>query len=1279
MRVHGVSPPATNIEPAPRGRAGRTAWWMRRVLAGLALVAVVAVAVVVLAAGSLDRPWLKGRVQALVRASGGVDVDYRALRFRWLSGLEVDDLVVRSPPELRALAPDLLRAGRLEARWSLSSLLRRGPGIERLAVSDVAVAVVVDELGHTSFDALSAPSPRVPAVPLSRQAGAWLGAPPPVGQIDVARVALAVIRTDHGRVIERDAMDGVALTMSVEPAAAGWRVHAAAGSPASPLGLALERSRDGLPASAARASLWASAVVTPRALNATVDLRVLEQSFVARLGADDWLHVEASARFDPDAHRTEITLDRLKAAGGAATAEASLELPDSGDPLVRHAHGDIDLARLLAWAPPDLVPVTVERGRIRFQIDSFVAGSVPRLAEGGAVAVDVDVSSATLRLAAGPVAVEGGTLSLHGQPGPGGGMAANGSARIAGVEVDSGNNHVGARDLAVDIDGQQAGDGSLTGRVALRFGVLEARAATALTARDGRCELHVDGLHADAAEPLATRGDLALSVGLASLDVRSPGSRTTADRFALRAHTRLEGAPPYAAEVEASASRARVFGGGARPVADGPASAEVRLHDVFPDAEHPLASRGVVHAALDCGEGHLVLDATKAADSVDYALHARAGSMKAARPFLPAGLARAGAWDPMAVAVRSNGHVERLGGSDPELRQDTEILVDRLAFGGVAARSLSFTLRSKGTALHQEASAELQARALALDDGAAADDHVALSVTLDREHPSLRLHVETAGRAAANLSASLSFDRSRRAVVFDVDGRLAGLAPLAPVVSSLHGLEGFDLSKLELGIAARGALLGVVAGVGRDGAFELEPHPTRTAGVEGTVDAHIANLRWARGDTALVAPAAAWHGELHVAGARRTVQGHFGAAAVRLGVGHNEVDLSGVSDDASAVVTGDLADPETELTQRVAVQAVQQDFLPDYPVGDVALTASVQRDPDGLVHVSEMKIFNGAGGTEVGLTAGVDLGAGRRRMSLTADLAQDLASLSSVPDRFAGRGKVRMEAKVESADMSTFRTLVDVKIDDVHVRMPRAGVDVESVDGEIPIAATFEVRKAGKTGETAVTMRRDGQSNPYSMLRFADQHALVHRGGFISIASLKTPLFSIAPLAGNLDVDQNVVSLRQFEMGIRGGQVTGQCSLDWDGPKSTLELHVRANGVQSSHGEPFDGNIAVVIAAGDRTVEGRAEILRIGRHHLLDLLDMQDPMRADAAMNRIRGALGFGYPKRLRLAFDHGFASARLELGGLASLVSIDELRGIPMGPIVDKFVARLLDTKERP
>ncbi len=383
-----------------------------------------------------------------------------------------------------------------------------------------------------------------------------------------------------------------------------------------------------------------------------------------------------------------------------------------------------------------------------------------------------------------------------------------------------------------------------------------------------------------------------------------------------------------------------------------------------------------------------------------------------------------------------------------------------------------------------------------------------------------------------------------------------------------------------------------------------------------------------------------------------------------------------IRDEASATVIGNLADPEIALTQRLSVRAVEQTVLPEYPMGDLAFALSAERGPEGVVHIPDMRVANGLGGTALTLSGNVDLSEGRRTLSVTTSLTQDLARLSTIPERFKGRGKVAVDANVTSPDFVHYNVRAAVKGEDVTVTLSRLGVEVETANGEVPITVALEV------GENGVALQRSEKRSPYSMLRFADQHPLLNRSGFLSIARLKTPFVSTAPLVGNLAIEQNVVSLRQFEMGVRGGTITGQCGVEWDGPKSTLELHVRASGVQSSHGEPFDGNIAVAISAADRTINGRAEILRIGERHLLDLLDLQDPLHVDPAMNRIRTAMRFGYPDSLRLVFDHGFASAHLELGGLARLVSIGELRGIPMGPIVDKMITRMLEapnTKETP
>ncbi|MGH7439436.1 MAG: hypothetical protein ACRENE_27420, partial [Polyangiaceae bacterium] len=442
-------------------------------------------------------------------------------------------------------------------------------------------------------------------------------------------------------------------------------------------------------------------------------------------------------------------------------------------------------------------------------------------------------------------------------------------------------------------------------------------------------------------------------------------------------------------------------------------------------------------------------------------------------------------------------------------------------------------------------------------------------------------------------------------------------------------------------------------------------------GLEGAAELHATHVGWTAGDDGVIAPEVSWRGDFHHTPGKQTVDSHLELGALHLDLGPRDVDVSGLRDDTSIALKGDLADPTVALEDHMTVRGVQQDFAPEYPLGDVALHVTGDRETNGLIRLTDVAFQNREAGTILGVSGNMQLGAGRHTLSLTTHLAQDLGRLTRAPERFTGHGSVTVDGTVLSPDLAQLRIRASVKAAGVDVTVPRAGVEVRRVDGEVPVNVSLGLTKDG------VELRHDESRSPYSTLRFTDQHPLLNRSGFLSIGSIKTPYVTIAPLVGNLAIEQRFISLQQFEMGVRGGTITGQMGLDWEGPKSTLELHVRATGVQSSHGEPFDGNIAVLVSAGDRTVQGRAEILRIGERHLLDLLDLQDPTHADPAMNRIRTALLFGYPDRLRLSFDHGFLSARLELGGLARLVSISEIRGIPIGPLVDRMLQRPPDKPE--
>lgn len=1141
------------------------------------LDAVFALVIGLVAGGAFDlnRPWIKSRVLAWVHSSIGLEADYASARLLSLHGVEVDDLVIRG-----RVPAESLHAHHASARWSFFG---RGPTLERVDVTDVTLTVVIDE--------------QPPSLPLSHRAGQVLASPPPMTELHASRVNIATVWTNGGRVMETDAIRGLEIAAVAEPSANGWRVRGRADAPRA---VDLTRDREGS-IERARATFALVADMSTSALTIASNADVLGTGEV---------HVDATARFEPANHRIAIAVDDVRVAG-AATAKASIRLPDEGDALLEHAEGDLDGARVLEWLPAALVPITAESAKIRYSIDGAVLASSPYLVPGGQARIEAQLANAKLRTSdivfdagAAKVAFEARASSL------------SAIAELDGVKAELEGVKLAASDLSVDLDGEQAPNGLLEARLALRFSRLDGSSPEAtVVARDGHGRVRIAGSNA------------ALSANVAAVEARHAGIRVLATSFGLESRNRRD--------FDISAASTELF------VNDRAFRSPARV-------ALQVEANNAWRASIDVDQGRASIRALKHRDAIDYALEATTQRL------------------PVALEIHSKGRLERIGSADPILQQETSIDIEQPVFRGMSARSLAVSFEAKGTLSHQEVVAKVQAPGLSIGGSTPIDDTLGLTATIDRHPWSVHFDAGLAGHLQGRLSGFASFDDNARAIRFDLDGLASGLAALGPVA-------GFDLSRTELGFTTRGSLSGVVESMDDRGNIELARKPGRTASLDGTVDLRLAKLRWTEKDTEIDVPIFVWHGEMREEGNRRRLHGRAEIDSVRILLGRHQVDLAGISDDASASVAGDLRNPVVEVSQRGTIRAVEQDYVVEYPLGDITTSLSAERNRDGLLRVSNLSLHNARGGTTLDVSGSIDAEGRRKRLAVAASLDQDLAPLSAFADRFSGRGHVKVAASLESPNLSLFRTHGSVKIEQARVNLPFAHVVAEGIDGDIPIREVFDVDHG------VITINRKVAPSPFARLGLDDRHPLLQRGGFISIARLDAPHIGIAPLVGNLSVDQNAIALEHFEMGLRGGWLTGDCMLDWEGLESKLETHLRASGVRSSRGEPFDGNIALVLGARDRMIEGRAEVTRIGGQHLLDLLDVADPLRTDASMNAVRSALTWGHPKRASATFANGFANAQIELGGLAKLLTVPDLRGVPTGPLVDRLVETVLDGKETP
>lgn len=1266
--------------PQPAVSRGLRSWWARVLGAGLGVAGLLAGAAW-LVVGHVNHPWVKRRIQALVLAKAGVELDYEAVSVRLLAGLDVEGLVAHSPSPFRPVLPDIARIGKLRVRWSPGALLGKGRLVSAIEVDGVAIAVGVDEHGSTSLDALGGGSSSAskPPTPLSRVPAEALRALAWLGRLHVANLAVSLVRTRQTAVVERDTVEHLAFDLEAQarPADGVARLVASAGRPDAPLLVRVARQREGTAAPlTATALLSLEAQLTHTELTATLDVRVRHQNLLPGVAVNRLAHAEARLHFDTESGRIEADLRRLTLFDDAATADASLSLPNRGPPVVTRAAVDADLARLVRLVPPDVSPVRIGRGEVHLRADGVAWDRPERTA---AVTVEGQVADVALAMDGRRASLAEGHLSLRAHAGETE-VAAQGQLALDGLALDQAAARLTGSDVALTFEAKGAAQGPYTGRAELRVARLATAAGgstttrTEGTIRQARMLVQANALVLPDGQARAARGDLSLELEAASLEARA-AVHAIASGVRLEARLPLEGAAPFAGDATLGARTVRVSQPNGQVLVEAPLRVALGATDFALDVDRPAASQGRARIGLELGALHAALDATKRGPSVRYAAQARAGTLGDARRLVPEGLARRVPWSAMGLDFRSDGRIEGVTSAAPELHHHSELSLAGAGLDAITAQSIAIDLRSDGTAARHQAHADVRTTGLSVGGTRVDDNQLTWSLAWDRRARSLRADLSNHGLASADLALSAALDEAGHEVAYRASGQIAELAPLRALLAKMPALQAFDLSALSVRLASEGVLSGVVSSDARrrNGALALSPDLPRTAAGRGTAELEVKDLHWTLGDRAVHVPAASWRGAFRGEPQQQgAFEGDLTADEVELGFGRHRIALTGVHDRTRCTASGTPGSRSVEVSQQTSIQSVEQDFAPMYPMGRIRSNLAARWGEGGVVQVADMRLENEAAGLRVSGKGLIDWGGEERRLSFRANLEQDLARASNRQDLFVGKGKAAVDLSVDSTDLRIVHTKAMLRFEDAHLLLPSLRIALEAVDGEVPVATDWRV------GRNGLDLLRDVRINPYTTLRFTDQHPLLSSRGFLSIGSLTTPFVSIAPFAANLQVEQNLIALSQLEMGIRGGSVTGNGILDWNGAATKLHVEVRATGVRSSHDEPFDGNAALVVDASDHSIEGRADILRIGKRHLLDLLDFQDPRHLDPGLNRIRTALAIGYPKSVRISFNHGFASAGVTLGGLARLVSVDDVRGIPIGPLMERVVGSL-QTKEGP
>lgn len=1245
-----------------RARGPRVRRWIGVAAGGLGLALLLACSSVWWIASHLEHPWVKPRLLALARDRIGLGIDYEGLELSLRRGMHARSLSLLTPPALAAGAPLLARVEGLELDAPLWKFALGARSIAALRVAGLHVTLVRDESGRTSFSELFPAEPE-PSSPdeRARLSRAFDDLP----ELSIERLELGGISAELVELYDDgsrrvSSLSGLAIQGSLHSGDEGL-AGTAIDMSAAPLALAV--SAGGTRQQATLHAQLGLRAAEPRALSLSLATNDLESSGVdARTvrWPGPLLALGAALQTDPGAGRATLTIDRASAFGGRLSLDARSELSDaSGLRVVTSGSARVELATL----PIPIPGVEIDALRFALATRELTWDGV-RLAG----AVDVDGALRSARLDAGGESARVADLTLAGQGSfsPEGGRFQT-TLKVASLAARSLASNAEASDVVLDVNGttrELGGEQQLDARAVLELAAARATEAAQRVELGGvRIEASLAGTMRDVSARNVPQLDASGSIR--QLAASAGSRRVSSTGLALSASGRQL----------ALDERAR-FGvrGDARFTLSTPS---VELADGM-----RLGSRGRGTASMSrvALSGELPLSLDRAAGSVSIAaldaegLHL-AGLALDADADAPlawgAGGARAHAHGSIATLAAGDGNrgsaiALDLRATEPEreryrLELDLGSAALELA-GAKLSGPIAATLRADATTL--------RAGAADLPAGAKADAQLKLTSEL-----------RGARGAAVDLGLDARFEPASERLSYSAKLSAEKLDAFAALVTTAApAARRARLDRARLSASARGELTGVLrAG---DGALPvLAERPLASA--RGTQSARLAldGLDYRGELSSLEVPSLT----LEIESTHRADAGGTASARLRLpqlayeGGGHS-LHLAGV--DQAIVASADRAPDQgmVDVDTALSVASAAQSWLPGFPVRGLRLSSSLQIDRLRSIFLRELALDNPPTGSTLRAAGTLELLAqgspggdktivGREALSFEGRLSQQLAALEPLELASHARGSIELPFRLESGGMLGYRLIAALEAKQVSFTAKDGAFAVEQLNGVVPVVEEFALLESGPV------ISAGPRTSPLSDTRFFDVHAFLSGSDYVTAQSIRIGgLAPLGPIAANVRVERSDFIIDQLQTGYQGGQIVGQVRAAWRDGDPIVRLRLNATGVKSGKSrDVFDANTALTFVPAAMTLDGKMQIVRASREHVDDILDVLDPFHESANANRVRRALALGYPKFVRFYLHDGAVDTKVELGGLAQLVRIDEIKAVPLGPILQKYVAPAL------
>ncbi len=224
------------------------------------------------------------------------------------------------------------------------------------------------------------------------------------------------------------------------------------------------------------------------------------------------------------------------------------------------------------------------------------------------------------------------------------------------------------------------------------------------------------------------------------------------------------------------------------------------------------------------------------------------------------------------------------------------------------------------------------------------------------------------------------------------------------------------------------------------------------------------------------------------------------------------------------------------------------------------------------------------------------------------------------------------------------------------------------------------------TGNGGLRFAHLEEADPFQRVAFDRVRPYLDRSFTLTTEEIRGAGLTAGPLLANLELEQNLLRLHRFELGLLDGHLGGELYLDaapggmrvgFLGRVTQVDLRPLLGDREGAVAgyAPVSARAAVNLDLARLLLQGRVEITDITRVQLLQVLALLDPKQDDPRLGQVRNALRVAHPERVGLAMQNSLLDLEVALSGLDRPIRV---RGVPLTPLLQRYAADRLRILER-